>query len=156
MEDVKFFVNNIVGSNGIDDSVSKPIGTLAPLHILSGNRPVISTDLMQELIDSKTISADILKGVKDITNQNQRGSIFDESALFSGLDSVTDEEFYVPTDDDDRDSKISKLTDDLDGANTSTLTSEALDEFNKEMILSQQSVTNKTVVLGVVELVQIT
>ena len=143
VEDVKFFVNNIVGSNGIDDSISKPIGTLAPLHILSGNRPVISTDLMQELIDSKTISADILKGVKDITKQNQRGSIFDESALFSGLDSVTDEEFYVPTDDDDRDSKISKLTDDLDGANTSTLTSEALDEFNKEMILSQQSV-NKT------------
>ena len=33
VEDVKFFVNNIVGSNGIDDSVSKPIGTLAPLHI---------------------------------------------------------------------------------------------------------------------------
>ena len=66
------FVNNIVGSNAVDNSVENPIGSLAKPHILSGNRPVISTDLMQELIGNKSVSIDILKNVKDLTSEDSR------------------------------------------------------------------------------------
>ena len=73
VEDIKFFVNNIVGSNAVDNSVEKPIGSLAKPHILSGNRPVISTDLMQELIGNQSVGKSILKNVKDLTSEDSRG-----------------------------------------------------------------------------------
>ena len=89
VEDIKFFVNNIVGSNAVDNSVEKPIGSLAKPHILSGNRPVISTDLMQELIGNQSLGKSILKNVKDLTSEDSRGSIFDEDTLLGPLDSLS-------------------------------------------------------------------
>eukprot|EP00943_MAST-04B_sp_MAST-4B-sp1_P008490 g8490.t1 len=129
VEDIKFFVNNIVGSNGIDYTVSEPIGTLAPLHILSGNRPVISTDLMQELIDNKTISKDILKNTKDITKEYERGSIFDESTLFEKLDNTTDDQLYNLAAFENENSMV--LQDEEPLTETTHLTSETLDQIDQ-------------------------
>ncbi len=137
VEDIKFFVNNIVGSNAIDGNLSEPIGTLAPLHILSGNRPVISTDLMQELIDSKFISGGILKNTKDITKKIERGSIFDEDTLFNKLADTTDNQLYAISDDQNENSMGLQDEGSIPVTESTHLTSETLAKCETNMPTSK-------------------